>query len=169
MLPANLPPDMSRFDRDRSQRSRLNDVLMMLETKRALVEQQVAARVGGMLPPDVAAKSSMELSDDDAGFTVSVTPTQANGITLDRSSLAQKLPDAVASAVSDYITEHATKVGMWQPQVSAALKSDRKNDTRGAKNAKPAGGSRWFAVILAVALLGGLISWSRAASRRQAR
>lgn len=121
----NLPQDMEQDQRLKAQQSKISDVLVVLERNRDAVEKALADGIATDLPEGIEAQTTLSFADAGAGFNVHVAPVVEGEAKLDRLQLTRILPDRVTSVMTECIGANATRVGVWEPKVVAAVKGQR--------------------------------------------
>ena len=122
----NLPQDMEQDDRLKAQQSKISDVLVVLERHHASVERALADGIATDLPEGIEATTTLSFANTGAGFNVSVSPVVSGEGKIDRRQLTNMLPDRVTSVMTECIGANATRVGVWEPRVVAAVKGQPK-------------------------------------------
>ena len=155
----NLPQDMEQNDRLKAQQSKISDILVVLERHHATVEKALSDGIAIELPDGIEARTTLSFAETGAGFNVLVAPIADGEVRIDRRRLTSVLPDRVTSVMTDCIGANATRVGVWEPKVVAAIKG--KLGDAGAKNtsAQASSGLGHIGLVLgAMGIAAGLIA-----------
>ncbi len=155
----NLPQDMEQDDRLKAQQSKVSDVLVVLERNHALVERALADGIATELPEGIEATTTLSFANTGAGFNVSVSPVVSGEAKIDRRQLTSVLPGRVTSVMTECIGANATRVGVWEPKVVAAVKGQGQPAQAEAGDVKTSTGLGHIGWVLGVLGVGaGLIA-----------
>jgi hypothetical protein len=154
--------DMAAAELERARNARVGDVLMVLERNGEELEHRLDGRLADLMPDGVEVRSRLSFETDRPVFGVNVQAYGVDGAAIDRRALTAKLPEAVSGEIGSYIDERATKIGMWEHNVVAALKGpDGRSDGAG-QTARGKGAARVLVgVTVGLVMIGAAVAYFR--------
>lgn len=141
-------------DHERIRRSRVNDVMVVIERHVAIFEQSIHTHLATYLPGTEDATVTLLLDPDAPRFEVRVerAESQMHALSLtDRNHAVQAVQTAIVETIGAYANGNGAR--RWQPCVEARWRNIDPSPQRNRRNIAPSANSHWLKMLLALIAL----------------
>jgi len=159
VVAANPPSGMSPEDLGEARRRKINDIVIVLEKQAMALSEALSTRIRTHLPENEKANVALDFDLKEPTFVVRLPLSGPLDKTQQR-ELGMTLVDTVKATLGEYISERASRIGIWEPVVTAELVGNVL--TAGAPKAASVPTAGWWliAAIAGASLIAAIYIWA---------
>ena len=158
----SLPDDMPPAERASAQRSKVNDILIVLERDREMLETNLAGRARALVDANGGTPGvKLTFAADAPAFVVAVDVGEAGETVADRAGLGRHLAVAVREELLAHIGRRATSSGRWEAIVMAEPRHLARHTNPPATAWRSAAWLGIFTLLAVATAAAGYVMWAR--------